>query len=387
MAAVQSGNAALPVFEAPIPGNAFQEAQPPGEYMPRQYTDDQIKEAFDTFDLDQNKFIGVAEIRHILAIIGEQASDAEMDEMIRMCDTDGDGQVTYDEFYKLFYNPVAPPRSQHPADAVADIPMQLPSAMGSMPKAPPPAPLPGGPVAPQGLQQVENVGPQRIAGNVAAGSVMGTESMDAVMKTFTAGKKLKPVYIKKLYKKFKQVDKDNSGTIDYSEFLQVMEEEDHPLMVRMFRLFDADNSGRLELKEFIVGLSNYTSAAKTDKLKFAFMMFDEDGSGFIERGELVRILKSTFRMDPSTVDNSEKALQAQADLEARATAILTDLGLPANGSMSYDKFMELAKTQPNLLYPAMRIEKTVPSAFSIDNKLQAKTNADRAGLLQDVEGA
>merc|ERR1719258_997954 len=85
----------------------------PGEYMPRQYSDDQIKEAFDTFDLDQNKFIGVAEIKHILAIIGEAASDAEMDEMIRMCDTDGDGQVTYDEFYKLFYNPVAPPRAQH----------------------------------------------------------------------------------------------------------------------------------------------------------------------------------------------------------------------------------------------------------------------------------
>jgi serine/threonine-protein phosphatase 2B regulatory subunit len=190
------------------------------------------------------------------------------------------------------------------------------------------------------------------------------------------------VYIKKLYKKFKQVDKDNSGTIDYSEFLQVMEEEDHPLMQRMFRLFDADNSGRLELKEFIVGLSNYTSAAKTDKLKFAFMMFDEDGSGFIERHELVRILKSTFRVDPSAEQNVEKMNQATADLDNRATAILTDLGLPPNGSISYDKFMELAKTQPNLLYPAMRIEKTVPDRFSIDSKLK-KPDADRAGLLQD----
>merc|ERR1711904_358652 len=117
--------------------------------------------------------------------------------------------------------------------------------------------------------------------------------------------------------KFKQVDKDNSGTIDYSEFLQVMEEEDHPLMQRMFRLFDADNSGRLELKEFIVGLSNYTSAAKTDKLKFAFMMFDEDGSGFIERGELVRILKSTFSVHPSQASSPEAMGAANADLESR----------------------------------------------------------------------
>merc|ERR1719335_245575 len=135
MAAVQSGNAALPVFEAPIPGNAFTEAQPPGEYMPRQYSDDQIKEAFDTFDLDQNKFIGVAEIKHILAIVGEQATDAEMDEMIRMCDTDGDGQVTYDEFYKLFYNPVAPPRAH---EQLQDLSMQLPPVMAAPKVAAPP---------------------------------------------------------------------------------------------------------------------------------------------------------------------------------------------------------------------------------------------------------
>merc|ERR1719331_1959881 len=122
------------------------------------------------------------------------------------------------------------------------------------------------------------------------------------------------------------------------------------------------------------------------------MMFDEDGSGFIERPELVRILKSTFRTDPATAggdpnDPVKKQMeqQQQVDLETRATAILTDLGLPAHGAMSYDKFMELAKTQPNLLYPAMRIEKTVPDRFSIDNKLASKTQMERAGLLQDVD--
>jgi len=278
--------------------------------------------------------------------------------------------------------------------------MQLPSvgqqafaAQQQALKAPPPPPT-GGPVAPAGLQGWSSDGPRRVAGNVDPTGVAGNEGMDAVMKTFTAGKKLKPVYIKKLYKKFKQVDKDGSGTIDYPEFLQVMEEEDHPLMQRMFRLFDADSSGRLELKEFIVGLSNYTSAAKTDKLKFAFMMFDEDGSGFIERPELVRILKSTFRTDPSTAggdpnDPVKKQMeqQQQVDLETRATAILTDLGLPAHGAMSYDKFMELAKTQPNLLYPAMRIEKTVPAAFSIDSRLNKPKPENMAGLLHDPSTA
>merc|ERR1712216_285796 len=114
-----------------------------------------------------------------------------------------------------------------------------------------------------------------------------------------------------------------------------------------------------------------------------------DGSGFIERAELVRILKSTFSVHPSQAQSGAEAMgaaaqQQQQDLESRATAILTDLGLPANGSMSYDKFMELAKTQPNLLYPAMRIEKTVPAAFSIDNRLNQKKLDERQGLLQNV---
>jgi hypothetical protein len=34
-----------------------------------------------------------------------------------------------------------------------------------------------------------------------------------------------------------------------------------------------------------------TDATKADKLKFAFMMFDEDGSGFVEKKELMKILK------------------------------------------------------------------------------------------------
>ena len=63
------------------------------------------------------------------------------------------------------------------------------------------------------------------------------------------------------------------------------------MMRRMFEMFDADRSGTLELKEFMVCLSAFTSATKADKLKFAFMMFDEDGSGCIDRPELIKILR------------------------------------------------------------------------------------------------
>lgn len=39
--------------------------------------------------------MGAAEIRYILDIIGEDVSDEEIDEMIRLLDVDGDGQVNF----------------------------------------------------------------------------------------------------------------------------------------------------------------------------------------------------------------------------------------------------------------------------------------------------
>lgn len=73
------------------------------------FTDEEILEAFQAFDLDHNNFVGAAEIRHVLINIGEQVTDEEVDEMIRMVDTDGDGQVSWDEFYSMVTGGRKPP--------------------------------------------------------------------------------------------------------------------------------------------------------------------------------------------------------------------------------------------------------------------------------------
>lgn len=40
-----------------------------------------------------------------------------------------------------------------------------------------------------------------------------------------------------------------------------------------------------------MGLSTHTDATPKDRLRFAFMMFDEDGSGYIDKAELIKILR------------------------------------------------------------------------------------------------
>lgn len=60
-------------------------------------SEEEVREAFKVFDKDGNGFISAAELRHVMTNLGEKLSDTEVEEMIREADTDGDGQINYDE--------------------------------------------------------------------------------------------------------------------------------------------------------------------------------------------------------------------------------------------------------------------------------------------------
>ena len=73
------------------------------------FTEEAIQKAFTLLDLDKNGYIGIAEIKHILIMMGEIVSDEELDMMISMLDLNGDGQVSfrvrYHERYEYIYWP------------------------------------------------------------------------------------------------------------------------------------------------------------------------------------------------------------------------------------------------------------------------------------------
>ena len=56
-------------------------------------SEEEIREAFRVFDKDGTGYISSADLRHVMANLGEKLTDQEIDKMMRQVDVDGDGQV------------------------------------------------------------------------------------------------------------------------------------------------------------------------------------------------------------------------------------------------------------------------------------------------------
>jgi len=60
-----------------------------GRKMKDTDSEEEIREAFKVFDTDGNGYISPAELRQVMASLGEKLSDQEIDQMVREADADG----------------------------------------------------------------------------------------------------------------------------------------------------------------------------------------------------------------------------------------------------------------------------------------------------------
>ncbi|KAJ4428630.1 hypothetical protein ANN_24675 [Periplaneta americana] len=97
--------------------------------------------------------------------------------------------------------------------------------------------------------------------------------------------------IRRLGKRFRKLDLDNSGSLSIDEFMSLPELQQNPLVQRVIDIFDADGNGEVDFKEFIQGVSQFSvKGDKESKLRFAFRIYDMDNDGYISNGELFQKL-------------------------------------------------------------------------------------------------
>jgi calmodulin len=66
--------------------------------------EEDMMNVFRVFDKDGNGYITAAELKQAMESLDEVVTDEDIEDMIREADTNGDGNVNYEEFIKMMKN-------------------------------------------------------------------------------------------------------------------------------------------------------------------------------------------------------------------------------------------------------------------------------------------
>lgn len=129
--------------------------------------------------------------------------------------------------------------------------------------------------------------------------------------TYIASRLLAAQELSSLQDAFYRVDKDGDGRISAQELYQAYEGTSLqlPNVEKLLREVDADQNGYLDYSEFITAATNWGELLTEERLSQAFKAFDTDNNGTISKAEL----KAMFKGDELIQDEVWQAIMQESD--------------------------------------------------------------------------
>ena len=129
--------------------------------------------------------------------------------------------------------------------------------------------------------------------------------------------------IKKWYKGFRR--NCPSGKLEKEQFIDLYKifcpyQNTEEYCYHIFRTFDKDNDGTIIFSEFMLAINIMGSGTVEEKLMWSFRMFDIDENGSIDLDEMTKIVQSIYGMLGSNAD-----VMIESTPEARAKAVFDKL--------------------------------------------------------------
>jgi Ca2+-binding protein (EF-Hand superfamily) len=158
-----------------------------------------------------------------------------------------------------------------------------------------------------------------------------------------------------------------SGTLTKEEFQKIYRQffpfgDPSSFANYVFRVFDSDNSGMIDFKEFICALSVTSRGKMEDKLDWAFQLYDIDGDGKITYDEMLAIVEAIYKMvcsrkipgsttvtDRLQVGSMVKLPEDEDTPEKRVRKIFRMMDKDENGSLDIEEFKEGSKRDETIV--------------------------------------
>jgi Ca2+-binding EF-hand superfamily protein len=320
------------------------------EVLPKEipdFTDEEIVAAFRFIDLDHNNYVGAKEIRHVLICMGELITDEEVDMMISLVDTDGDGQISLEEFRAL----VLSKNIENNNDYDEGIQHRAKSMKQFSTKS---------------LQDVDHIKIKSESLSSEDKIVLTLEDLaqqrQKEMKlrddkkrhliTFVAENDVSYERVKMYYQLFTELpllDRPHN-CVNYDNFLSCLMIESMSEYEKLFRLFlpefTASSHRRddesIDFRQFLLSLMNFVSIPREQRIKFSFIMYDENRTGVITQVELEDILRGNHMTNLISVKRKAETVMKQISKDGM------------NGSITMNELIIISKKFPNILIPTIQ---------------------------------
>lgn len=151
--------------------------------------------------------------------------------------------------------------------------------------------------------------------------------------------------VAKFERAYFEIDFDETGEIDYDEFMKFVECDRSPFSDAVIALVDEAGSGTLRFNEFFRVVCIYAMYTQEQIMEFCFQTFDKDGSGTIDEPEFLDMVRVVNNADPDFPGNFKTALE-QFDGNA-------------DGLISFREFKQIHHHFPLVLYPAFKLQNAI----------------------------
>ena len=161
-----------------------------------------------------------------------------------------------------------------------------------------------------------------------------------------------------LLSRFSKYETSGESAIDFEGFNLLLagntnEPDVNKQIEALFYLFDSDNDGKIDFREFVLATLVMLTQNKDEKVKHAFHVFDIDHDGYLNKVELMKVLRSTYMA------------AHDSQVEKKAAAILRQADVNNDGRVSFDEFLTIHKKYPNLLFPAAHATKLLQDSTKV----------------------